>query len=338
MALVPLLALHCISAYQLQPLNIDAQRVVAAGWSHAADFSHQFHVAFSSMVSGVCVYSGQPYACAVTRFPQDGLVAQRPGSSVPRCTGCPPNATLVYDHCKNHPQWVDVGMLPDYVRRGCYEASGAVKSDCIDPPENLANASVYLFRGTHDSIYYPGSVANLQALYYQLLRDPAGSVKFVDDLPFPHCLPTNSTPFFNSTVPAMYDGPGECLRWTMPGLLAAKPMVPSSLRVFDQREFISSLRLAGTGVAPYGAVYIPSPCFNSGVARQCPLLVLPNGCVGAGDNASALFSGSDVVFAEYAEANGIVVLKPCVGGFVDAARFPNSLGRCRGASSMCTGS
>ncbi|KAJ9459532.1 hypothetical protein DIPPA_23864 [Diplonema papillatum] len=68
--------LHCVSAIPLQPLRIDARRVVVAGCSHAADFSHQFHVAFSGTVTGACIFSGQPYTCAVTRFAHDALVRQ----------------------------------------------------------------------------------------------------------------------------------------------------------------------------------------------------------------------------------------------------------------------
>ncbi|KAJ9459530.1 hypothetical protein DIPPA_23865 [Diplonema papillatum] len=65
--------LHCVSAIPLQPLRIDARRVVV---SHAADFSHQFHVAFSGTVTGAYIFSGQPYTCAVTRFAHDALVRQ----------------------------------------------------------------------------------------------------------------------------------------------------------------------------------------------------------------------------------------------------------------------
>ena len=42
------------------------------------------------------------------------------------------------------------------------------------------------------------------------VADPA-QVKLVEDQPFPHTLPTNSTPYFNNvsnTTGAGYDGPG----------------------------------------------------------------------------------------------------------------------------------
>lgn len=37
----------------------------------------------------------------------------------------------------------------------------------------------------------------------------------VEDQPFPHTLPTNETPYYNThgnMTGALYDGPGECLR------------------------------------------------------------------------------------------------------------------------------
>ena len=49
---------------KLQRLNIDYDHVITSGCSHAGDFAHQFHIAFSQHVTGACVFSGQPYRCA----------------------------------------------------------------------------------------------------------------------------------------------------------------------------------------------------------------------------------------------------------------------------------
>ena len=46
-------------AMRLPTLNISAGAVVTAGCSHAGDFASQFHIAFSSMVDGACVFSGR---------------------------------------------------------------------------------------------------------------------------------------------------------------------------------------------------------------------------------------------------------------------------------------
>ena len=68
----------------LPALNIPREGVLTAGCSHAADFAHQFHVAFSGLVGGgACVFSGQPFHCAVQRFSDDPQV--RPPISQSRC-------------------------------------------------------------------------------------------------------------------------------------------------------------------------------------------------------------------------------------------------------------
>ncbi|CAE8698844.1 unnamed protein product, partial [Polarella glacialis] len=66
-----------------------------------ADFAVQFQVAYSASVQGAAIFAGQPYSCTVMRFPLDQLVPEN--SEVPNCIGCSPNETLVYDHCKGHP-------------------------------------------------------------------------------------------------------------------------------------------------------------------------------------------------------------------------------------------
>ena len=103
----------------LAKLNIDEASVSVAGCSHAGDFAHQFHVAFSKTVKNACVFSGQPYHCAVQAFQGEDQVVATPESSVPYCEGCAAGMTLAYDHCKNHPQHVDVGRLRSDGARDC---------------------------------------------------------------------------------------------------------------------------------------------------------------------------------------------------------------------------
>ena len=91
--------------------------MAVAGLGHAGDFAHQFHVAFSASVSGACVFSGQPFNCAVSKFAQDDLVAATPHTRVPNCQGCPDGKTLPFDHCKTSPHVIDVGSMVGYPRR-----------------------------------------------------------------------------------------------------------------------------------------------------------------------------------------------------------------------------
>jgi len=297
----------------LPKLNIDPKSVWIAGCSHAGDFAHQFHVAYSSLVTGACIFAGQPYHCATTYFTKDQLVVKTNSSSVPNCDGCPPFFTLVYDHCKNHPQWVDVGKLPDYPRRHCGQNS--IQENCIDDVKHLFDSRVFLFRGTHDRCYLEGAVANVQALYYQLLTNPGKQVKFVRDQPFPHCLPVNSTAHFNSTTPAGYDGPGECLKWLANDTLNfAGEMKRENVVQFDQQQFFDESDL-GTGLQLWGFLYIPDDC-KSGTL--CKLMMLPNGCgpIFEDDTSTAM--------ARWGQTNNIVILKLCVGGYVDKKRFPQA--------------
>ena len=316
----------------LAKLNIDEASVSVAGCSHAGDFAHQFHVAFSNTVKNACVFSGQPFHCAVQAFQGEDQVVATPESSVPYCEGCAAGMTLAYDHCKNHPQHVDVGRLPDYPKRACGQnpINPHPPPGCIDLTGNLSESRVFLFHPSMDQCYLDGAVANTAALYSILVAEPQRTVKFVDDQPFPHCLPQNSTPYWgNSSEPSGYDGPGECLKHIYGHETPLAPVknwttAPGALQnntyVFDQLEFIErDPDLNGTGVGPAGAVYIPTAC-QAG-ATACKLLLLTNGC---GGSAAPNLSGSDWDFARWGESNDIILLKACVGGHVDADRFPNS--------------
>ena len=66
------------------------------------------------------------------------------------------------------------------------------------------------------------------------------------------------------------------------------------------------------------SMQVPPRCRASG---PCKLLILPGGCNAAADFWPPV-AGSDGDFGKYAAANGIVILKPCAGGAIDAARFP----------------
>jgi len=301
---------------KLQSYNIEPKGVRTAGCSHAGDFAHQFHIAFSSLVDGACVFAGQPFACAITKFPQDLQVDQSAESSVPNCNGCDKDMTLVYDHCKNHPEWVDVGMLLDYPRRHC--GFNPVKPNCIDDiDEELKDDRVFLFRGTEDKCYEKGAMANVQSFYGAFLEDGKTQMKLVNTYPFAHTLPTNLTAYYNETKPAMYDGPGECLRWVYPDIEGyAGTYVRNNTFIFDQTEFINP-EDEGMGIQPYGVIYVPTACQDKKV--PCKLMMLTSGC---GMPAKA---DIDENFAAYGENNKIIILKACAtGGHVDSELHGNS--------------
>jgi hypothetical protein len=69
--------------------------------------------------------------------------------------------TLTYDHCKRHPAIVDLNKLIGY-------AQEQANLGTIDPTTNLKGLPVYLYRGTKDTCYLNGSLANVQTLFETL--------------------------------------------------------------------------------------------------------------------------------------------------------------------------
>ncbi|KAL1500433.1 hypothetical protein AB1Y20_013090 [Prymnesium parvum] len=295
----------------LPSLPIDRSAVAIAGLGPSADFAHQFHVAFSSTVSGACLFGGQPYHCATSYFPQDELLPPSASRRVPRCDGCPANTTLPFDHCKVTPSVVDVGSLADYPRRHCGQ-NPVTLHECIDDVASLRHSRTFLFRGTHDETCAPAAVENTAALLAQMVASPSTQLKLVTHLPFGHVLPLASTPYAHQTAAAAYDGPAECVRHVFPNLsLSPAPSPPSAWAVFDQTEFTEP----GVGFRADGWLYTPLAC----ASRPCRLLLRPDEC----DPPRRRAADADA-FAALADAHAFVLLHPCVGGELDAARFPHA--------------
>ena len=326
-----------VTLHKLPTLRLG--RVITAGCSNTADFAHQLHVAFSSLVSGSCIFSGMPFRCAVTRFTRDYMVPRSASTAAGiHCDGCDTNGTLIYDHCKNHPRWVELDRLRAY-------AESAEGVD--DPRVHLAAARVFAFGPTHDRCYQPPAMANVADFHRHYARDAASQVKLVEDQPFPHTLPTNSTPYFNNasnSSGAGYDGPGECLSHVLNGGARLYPAPVSGVDLswwlrINASEFVPDL---GVGMRPTAWLFAPPQCRQtpSGAAgdggASCDLLVLPGGCDAIldencpGCTDDGLELGSDGDFARYGAAHGIAILKPCQGGPIDAARFPHNHENLRG--------
>jgi len=306
-----------IPGLRLPSLHIDNASVATAGCSNTGDFAHQLHVAFSSLVTSTCAFSSQPFHCAATRFAGDYLVPKTASTAAGiHCPQCPPNGTLIYDHCKNHPHWVDVDVLAEYA-----EAHPNVD----DPKLHLAGARAFVFHPTHDRCYLNGSMHNVASFYQRYTRD-ASQVKYVGDQPFRHVLPTNGTAYFNSSTPAGYDGPGECLRHVFGHASTLQPAAPEAhdhWHVFDQTEFLEH-GLIDEGMSPLGWLYLPPACEK----EVCKLLILPSGCIppfsGVKGDAAA------DAFARYAYANNVVILRSCAGAPIDTKRFPDNKENRRG--------
>ena len=246
--------------------------------------------------------------------------------------------------------WVSSWIIPDVrvLHHNCFltqrhpstKHTGAcgqnpiTKNPCIDDPKNLYTSRAYVFHPTHDRCYLPGSVANTAALYGMLMTDPANHLKFVNDQPFPHTLPKNSTPYFNHSEPANFDGPGECLRFIYQekfgydqNITWAVDPIQENLFVFNQSEFVDDW---GVGLQETGMIYIPTQCLPPNMTNRSS--IQPKSEQKA---CKLLFMlGLDFDFARYAESNNIVIVGMQIGGYVDRSRFPNACEVLRGLSDV----
>ena len=212
----------------------------------------------------------------------------------------------------------------DYPRRHCGQ-NPVSTHECFDDVNHVKKSRVFLFRGAHDAVSKPGAVENVDGLLAQMMNNPAKDIKReISTLAFGHEVPLKTTPFVGSTVAAGYDGPGECLQHVyemMPGELKPGNASASHWMMFEQAEFTGEKAI---GFQKMGWVYVPERChpvvqnkvtsteLGTGSA-PCKLVVRPGKCA-----PPAMDVAPDVAeLANYAQANGIVLLSPCLGGPVD---------------------
>eukprot|EP00040_Diaphanoeca_grandis_P022539 m.121412 g.121412 ORF g.121412 m.121412 type:complete len:384 (-) comp28853_c0_seq3:376-1527(-) len=315
---------------KLPAMNIDPSAITISGISSGADFVVQFHVAFSGTVKGVGVFAGQPMGCAVTRFPDDEFrprCAGDPTCDVPVCNGCPPNKTLTYDHCKQHPEWV----VPDLLANITLDFE---KKGLIDPVENMKTHPVYIYRGTKDGCYVSGSEAQLINYYTNFVGDrgktDGGLVAFENTIPSLHAQPTihNGSPCggpytgpYSYLASCGYDGAGAALQHLYQHTLkqpVASANLTGTLITFDQTEFFTT---EDPGLENEAFAFIPPQCLknkqltahetsNDSATVQCKLHLWHHGCGGPDRfyNASVYYAG----FNEWAQTNNMVIIYPAM--------------------------
>lgn len=182
------------------------------------------------------------------------------------------------------------------------------KKNCIDPVDNLLDDKVFLFHGTKDECYKMGAMDNTADFYAMLVSHPDRQIKFNNTQPFPHTLPTNSTPYAGQTKPAGYDGPGECFKWLYgtpeKPLNAAVAIKPTHNVIFDATPFLDDYTI---NIRDTGLMYIPDGCLATGkqevegANEGCALhIYIP------------AFTGDDApeAYKNWAESNRIVLLVP----------------------------
>ncbi len=296
--------------------NVDPDAISISGLSSGADFAAQFSVAFSKTIMGVGVFAGQPFDCATMRFPKDTLYPFGAAGTCNRvCEGCPANETVQCDHCKNHPQNIDVRMLADAARRKA--AAGL-----IDDTKHIGRTKAFTYCGTNDRGHFGATVAARD--FYAEFGSP---LKFNFSVPSGHCWPQNGSSFavpcgvaakyinFWPLQNCDYDGPGEMLKhFYGAGLRApAESLDATALKLFDQAPFDGNETSGGrgnVGLGDAGLVFVPPRC---AAGARCALHVFLHGCQNPffmeWPEARSLSVG------RWAQTNDIVVLFPHMNGF-----------------------
>lgn len=144
-------------------LRFDADSVTVSGLSSGGFFAHQFHIAFSSLVTGAGILAGGPYGCVEVIdnpfWPLRKL--DKTSAAVVACTH-----TLggrFWGLRPKPPTANDVHQLID----ATYRAGE------IDDPTNLADDRVWLFRGELDPVIPEAVAGSLADLYGRLGVDEA---------------------------------------------------------------------------------------------------------------------------------------------------------------------
>lgn len=299
-----------------QGLRLDPVSVTVSGLSSGGFFAHQFHIAFSSLVTGAGILAGGPYGCVEVIdnpfWPFSKL--DKASAAVVACT-----------HTYGNRFW---GLrpkppLPEEVHQlidATYRAGG------IDDPANLAGDRVWLFRGQLDAVVPDAVAGSLADLYSRLgVQDAALHLETGDpDRPANHGMPVDSfegesrfpprdcnayeLPF---VIECGYDAAGLLLRHLYPEAGfndAVDPHDAGSLRAFDQTAFFTAT--ARAGLSGVGYIFVPDACRS----EDCRLHVAFHGCR---QNADA--QGEDRIhddfirdagYNRWAAANRIVVLYP----------------------------
>jgi len=255
-----------------------AVNVTVSGISSGGAFSVQFHVAHSSIVSGVGIVAGIPYYCA-----QDSV--------------------LLAASCMQQPASILVTTLVAATKY-------AYTVHSIDSPALLASSKVYLYSGTKDTVVNPGTMVKLQAYYQNFI--PNSNIKTVFNIPSEHAFITNNfgsacsfagSPYINN---CQYDQAGEILSYLYGTLQAAVTPIPGNIVTLGQAQFIPVVGPTFAALADTAYLYVPTKCTEG---SGCYIHAAFHGCLQTLGDINTTF----VVHAGYngwAEANNIIILYP----------------------------
>jgi poly(3-hydroxybutyrate) depolymerase len=293
--------------------NLDRHAITVSGLSSGGFFAHQFHVAYSTLVTGAGIIAGGPYGC-VENIPNPywpWLPLDRFSAAVVACTHYLGNRFYGL-----RPSIPKVEASVDLIRT-------ARRERAIDDPANLADDRVWLFLGRNDDVV-PNAVVRVVKDLYQSLGVPESNVQLeegrashgmpVDTFPQESRFPRrgcgeHKPPFI---IDCGFDAAERLLRHLYADDFAAAPKDAhdhGTLITFDQREFFDPGE-ARTSMSAVAYAYVPAQCAGA----RCRLHVAFHGCRQNVDSPDRERVHDDFIrdggYNRWAAANGIVVLYP----------------------------
>jgi len=243
----------------------------------------QFHVAFSSIMSGAAIFAAGPYSCS------QGSVT----TAETTCTsGSPDPAPLV-------------ALTKQYASSGD-----------IDDPAALANERVFLFGGADDDVVAPSVVDSLESYYASFMS--ASSIDYVSrragtshtwpTLDYGNPCDVLATPYMGQ---CNYDGAGAALTQIYGTLSPPATTLSGTIVTIPQSLFVADT--AGASLDDDAYAYVPASCAQG---DTCRIHVSFHGCLqGASKVGDAFYAHAGL--NEWADTNHIVVLYPQALGTYD---------------------
>jgi poly(3-hydroxybutyrate) depolymerase len=254
--------------------NISKDSLTVSGISSGGYMATQFHVAFSSQISGVGIIAGGPYWCA--------------RGDITRALG----------YCIKGGGGTDPKLITEYVNQ-------SQKQKLIDDVSHLKNDKVWIFHGAKDIVMANSISRAIKDFYNQYTGE--NSIKEVYDVLANHGMPTLSTGVSCETIGGSflnsceYDAAGEIMK-TFYGDLKARTETTGNFIKIDQSQYTEA-NLTGEGY-----LYVPSQCNNN---QSCQLHTVFHGCMQSSEFIGEDFI-KGAGYNEWAESNNIVIFYPQV--------------------------
>ncbi|OMH29192.1 hypothetical protein BGP75_20265 [Motiliproteus sp. MSK22-1] len=298
------------AASLLPGYGADPEQTSVSGISSGGYMASQFHVAYSTELTGVGIVAGGPYFCAGSDSTAGADLNPFQPYVVTATTTC-------MNPCKwafwPFVGWCESIMLPDgealAARAQAFAADGL-----IDDFSGLVNDRVYLFSGGLDETVVTGVVNQAKGFYLaagvpdSAIRfdlHPGAQHAFISDNINRGC-DVHGAPFINNCDG--YDQAREILQHIYGNLKDNADVLTGTMLAFDQSEFVPESQFSISSLAETAYAYVPNDCET----KSCRVHVAFHGC----RQSAAEFDTNKVFFRdlsgynEVADTNQIIVLYP----------------------------